>query len=525
MKPFVHFWGKCCAEGLMNRKIFMKKTISILTVCWMASLPAYGQDLLEAYELGIRNDPLVLEAESKRNAALKNKPIALAELLPLVTLNGDMTGYQTTTGQSYIRQQANTEQRYWQGNFNLRLTQPLFHYDSWVKYWQADHQIAQAQAELETEYQNLAVRTAKAYFDILAAEENVEFTSIELHSLELQSVQVKERLAAGFATVMDLDEVRAQYDKVAADLILAEQQLNDAKESLREIIGNIDVALTKLPDELPLLKPEPADVEAWRAMAQQSNLKIITASSAAAVAKENIDLNFAGHLPSVDIVGTKVLSDTNRISGVNYDQNSIGLYVTVPIYAGGGTNARVEQARDSYEQALHEVDKQRRAAERQVKDGFRGVLSAISRVGALATALKSAQSALDAAQMGYHLGDRTIVDVLIEQSKYFGIRRDYAKSRYDYLVNGLLLKQAAGTLAKPDIEALNSLIHNNARGGGMKPVAAPKAVPEPDQSAAPLTEERIATTSDPQIRSRVSPGSRGTGLPPVPYQSEPNRTP
>lgn len=443
----------------------MKKTISVLAVCWLASLPAHGLDLLEGYELGLSNDPLVLRTESERNAALKNKPIELAKLLPSITAGGSMAQYHTVTGQSYIVAQANTTQNYWQSSFNVNLMQPLFHYDSWVQFWQADHEIAQAQALLEAEYQNLAVRVAKGYFGVLAAEENIEFSKIELHSLELQLTQVRERLSVGFATVVDIDEVQAQRDQVSANLILADQALNDAKEALREIIGNVEINLTKLPDQLPLLNPEPMDVDAWRTTAQQSNLGIIAANSAAAVAKEQIDLQFAGHLPTLDIVASKSLGDTNRVRGVTYDSSSIGVQVNVPIFAGGGVNAKVEQARDQYERALHEVDRLRRAAERQVKDAFRGVLSSVGRVNALATALKSAQSALDAAQMGYQVGSRTVVDVLIEQSRFFGIRRDYAKARYEYLLNGLLLKQAAGTLTRDDVEAVNKLIHGiNGRG-------------------------------------------------------------
>ncbi|MGZ8246706.1 MAG: TolC family outer membrane protein [Methylomagnum sp.] len=443
----------------------MKKTISVLAVCWLVSFSAHGLDLLESYELGLSSDPLLLRTETERNAALKNKPIGLAKLLPDVSLSGTFSGYHTVTGQSYISEQANTSQRYWQGSFNINLVQPLFHYESWVQFWQADHQIAQAQALLEAEYQNLAVRVAKGYFGVLIAEENVEFSKIELRSLELQLAQVKERLAVGFATVVDIDEVQAQYDKVSADIILADQALSDAKEALREIIGNVDIVLTKLPDQLPLLRPEPADVEAWRNTAQQSNLTIIAANSAAAVAKQQIDLQFAGHLPSLDIVGNKSMGDTNRIRGVTYESLSVGLQVNVPIFSGGGVNAKVEQARDQYEQALHEVDRQRRLVERQAKDAFRGVLSAVGRVNALTTALKSAQSALDAAQMGYQVGNRTVVDVLIEQSKFFGIRRDYARARYEYLLNGLLLKQAAGMLTREDVEAVNKLIHGvNGRG-------------------------------------------------------------
>jgi outer membrane protein len=483
----------------------MKRTISALAVCWLASLPAHGLDLLEAYQLGLSNDPVLLQSEAKRNAALKNKSIGLARLLPSVSLYGDFRQYHTITGKSPISAQANTDNKYWLGYYNLRLTQPLFHYDSWVQYWQADRQIAQAQATLEAEYQNLAIRVAKAYFAVLFAEENVEFTKVELQSLELQLAQVKERLAVGFATVVDQDEVQAQHDKVAADLILADQQLNDAKEALREIIGHVEIALVRAPEALPLLKPEPADMEVWRNTAQQSNLNIIAAVSGAEAAKENIDLNFAGHLPSLDLVAMKSQYNNNRPNGVAYDEENIGLSVNVPIYSGGGVNARVEQARDAYEQALQEVDKQRRTAERQVKDAYRGVLAAIGRVGALKTALKSAQSALDASQMGYQVGTRTMVDVLVVQSRFFGIRKDYAKSRYDYLLNGLLLKQAAGTLTGADVADVNAVIHN-----GRLDKAAPSTAPGKSAPAAREPGKPASVGSGPDRAGR-RPGAGAAG--------------
>lgn len=437
----------------------MKRIFVVVAMTWLTCFPAYGMDLLEVYELAVAGDPALLQMEAKRNATLKNKPISLAKLLPQVSFYGDFREYQTVTGKSPITAQANTNNSYWLGYYTLRLTQPLFHYDSWVQYWQADMDIAQAQANLEAAYQDVAIRVAKAYFTVLFAEENLEFTTVELQSLDLQLAQVKERLAAGFATVVDESEAQAQRDKIAADLILAEQQLYDAKQALREIIGPVEISLMRVPAELQLAKPEPADVEAWHAAAQQSNLGILAASSGADAAKQNIDLYFAGHMPTVDLVAFKGYYNNNRPNGVAYDENNVGVAVNVPLFSGGGVNAKVEQARDAYEQALHEVDKQRRAAERQVRDAYRGVMAAIGRVEALKTALKSAQTAFDASQFGFQAGSQTMVDVIIMQSRFFAIRRDYARARYDYLVNGLVLKQAAGTLTGEDMAEVNFVIH------------------------------------------------------------------
>lgn len=485
--------------------------MSLLALCWLMSFPAHGLDFLQTYELGLSNDPKVLQAEASRNAAQKSKPIGLAKLLPTLSFTGNLMENHTVTGQSPIFRQANTDNVYWSGLWSLNLVQPIFHYDAWAQFWQADSQIAQAQAQLEEAYQDLATRVAKSYFGVLASEENLEFSQNELNSLDLQIAQVKERLALGFSTIVDLDTVQAQRDQVQADLILADQQLNDAKEALREIIGNNPANLDKVPDEFFLARPQPENLEVWRDTALQSNLLVIAAQNQAEFTKRNIDVSFAGHLPSLDLQGSVTGSDTNRPTGIAYQTESIGLQFTMPIYAGGGVNARVEQARDLYENSLQKVDQQRRAVERQVKDAFRGVFSAIGRVGALGTALKSAASALEATEVGYQVGTRTVVDVLVVQSKFFSTRRDYARSRYDYLINSLLLKQAAGILTRSDMEAVNVLIHQN-RGAGQFPYDRPPSV-GPYPKLPPLRNGGAATPG------RVRPPSAPAGTPAEPVSA------
>lgn len=476
----------------------MKKSIAALAVyCGLAGQAAYGMDLLEAYLAGLGADPLVLQAEAKRNAIQKNKPIGIAKLLPTVTFNGDISYNHTVTGQSYITTQANTDVSYRVGEFTLRLSQPVFHYDSWVQLWQADNQIAQAEAQLEAAYQDLAVRVATHYFDVLYGEEKIEVTALQLHNLDVQLEQVKERLAVGFSSIVDLSTIQAQHDQVAADLIVADQELNDAKEALREILGNVDINLARVPEQFPLHKPEPENIEAWRDMALKNNLNIIAALSGAEVAKQAIDLNFAGHLPTLDIQGTKAFYDSDRQpNALQNNTESIGLYVNVPVYSGGGVDARVEQARDYYQQSLQMVDQQRRATQRQVKDAFRGVVAAIGKAGALQSAYLSAGSALEAAEAGFRVGTQSVVDVLVVQSKYYGTRIDYARARYDYLLNGLLLKQAAGTLAKDDIDAVNSLIHSAPPpAGAAAPAARPGASSLPDAEDGPAEAPRRARPS------------------------------
>lgn len=436
-----------------------RRFIAAMGMLLYAGTAAYGLDLFGAYSLGLQNDPLVLQAEADRNAAQKYKPIGLAGLLPSVVLNFDTDGMHSNTGKSPYVGQSNTDYFYQQATFHLTLTQPLFRYASWVTYWQADYQLAQAQAKLEAEYQNLGVRVAKAYFEVLYAEDVMEFTTIQLKSLELEVSQVQERLNLGFSTIVDLEETQSRKDKVAADLIQAEQKMFDAREALREITGTYEESLAKVVDALPLIKPEPDNIDIWSDFAQQGNLGILAATSAAEVAKHVIDFNYAGHLPTIDATADQYSTENNRPTGAyQLNQQSIGLNVSLPIYQGGAVSAKVDKARDEYEKSLHEVDRLRRATQRAVKDSFRGVTAMIGRIIAMQAAVKSAQGALEAAKVGYQVGNKTIVNVLWQQSLYFQYWADYARARYDYLINSVSLKQAAGTLVQSDMDALNKLM-------------------------------------------------------------------
>ncbi|MEY4195625.1 MAG: hypothetical protein RLZZ226_1993 [Pseudomonadota bacterium] len=422
--------------------------------------PVDALDLLQAYDLGLRNDPVVLASEASRNSVAQNKAINRAQLLPSLAFTGQIDEYHVVSyAQNYLYRNAG-EQYFWQSSAGFQLTQPLFHYDYWVRLWQSGDQIAEAEARLTSEYQKLATRVAEAYFNGLAAADQVRFTGLQLQSLESRLDQVREQLEVGFSTVVDVDSIQAEYDRVRADLILAEQRRDDARESLREIIGgDVPPELVSVPEGVPLIRPEPDKVEAWRDMALQSNLDVVAALNAAEVAKRNIDIQYAGHLPTVDLTGQKNFSDTNRIAGISADAENIGVNVRVPLFAGGGINARVVQAQHAYQQAVHEVDRRRRVAERQVKDAFRAISSSISRVRALEASIKSSESSLAATEMGYRVGTRTVVDIIIEQSRLYGSRTEHAKARYEYLKNRLILKQVTGTLMRVDVETLNALLH------------------------------------------------------------------
>jgi outer membrane protein len=337
----------------------------------------------------------------------------------------------------------------------LSLNQPIYRHEYWVQLEQADQQVAKAEAEYAAAEQELMVRTAQAYFDVLSAQDSLEFAKAETEAISRQLDQAKQRFDVGLIAITAVHEAQAAYDQSRADLIAAENVLDDAWEALREIIKNRPASLSVLVEKLPLAPPTPESIEQWSSSAQQQNLSIRAAEKDAEIARENISLQRAGHLPTLDLVGSHTVSRTDSNTGTDVDTSSIGVQLNVPLFAGGSVLSRTRQAEYDLEAAQEGLDAQRRSVERQVRDAYRGVLASISQVEALKASTVSAQSALEATEAGFEVGTRTMVDVLSAQRDLYQTRSNYSNVRYNYILSRLLLKQAAGTLTQDDLKQIN----------------------------------------------------------------------
>jgi outer membrane protein len=449
----------------------MKKSI-LLGLLLLASAGASAQDLLQTLELALQRDPRLREAEATRNATLEAKPQSVARLLPSLSLTGELkrNSILSKFEESLLAFIAGGRNiGFWESSASINLTQPIYHHDYWVQLSQADNQIAEAEANYAAEQQNVMLRTSRAYFEVLFAQDSRDFALAEKRAIERQLEQAKARFEVGLIAITDVHEAQAGYDQARANLIQAENQVDNAREALQEIIGEYDIDLAALSEEIPLKGPEPENIDNWSDLAQRSNLNIVAAENRSLVAKKDIDLQFAGHLPTLDLVGSAGFTDTNRPRGIPTEYQIIGMQVNVPMFAGGGVNSRVRQARYQYEAAQENLDGVRRSVKRQVKDAYRGILSAISQVQALEAAVVSAQSAVEASEAGLEVGTRTMVDVLTEQRNLFRTKRDYARARYDYIINSLSLKQAAGTLNPADLAIVNQWLRPNSRAGSSPP--------------------------------------------------------
>lgn len=442
-----------------SRLYILKSVIAGLFIVFIQGR-AFAQDLIAVYQQALENDPILKQAHARQLASEEFKDQGIARLLPTLSATGGTSRqwlHNKKAGGFDFRGPI-VNQEFWNHTFSVNFVQPVFHWDHWVQLSQSDNQIAQAEAEFLAERQNLMVKITEAYFEVLSAQDTYNFAVAEKEAIAHQLEQAQQRFEVGLIAITDVYEAKAAHDLALANEIEADNNLDNQKEALREIIGEFDEDLDSLGQVLPLIGPEPNEMQEWSNAAQNSNFTIISAFNQSEVARKSVDLQNSGHLPQLDIVGSYGVSDDNSTFGFRGDTQSIGLQLNVPLFEGGAVNSRTRQARQEFEAAKQNLIAAKRAVKRQVNNAYRGVNASISRVGALQSAVKSAESALEATEAGLEVGTRTMVEMLAEQRNLYRAKRDYARSRYDYLLNGIRLKQATSSLSENDLEYINSLL-------------------------------------------------------------------
>jgi len=427
----------------------------VLYASLVSAAHATALNLLQIYDLALQNDPTLQEAEANRNALLEVKPQSLARLLPSLSVVGSVNANRYDTTNTFSRQQLGL-QYFWDSHVSLKLSQPIYHHDYWLQLSQTDNQIAEAEAEFVAEQQNLLLRSAKAYFGVLLAQNAHAYAQSEQLSLAKQLQEMQRRLAVGAAALPEVQDAQAGFDQALAEALEAERKLKAARNELTEILGAPVSALTALRQDWQPAPPEPNNAADWLQWAAQNNVSLIAASHHAEAARKTVEVQFAGHLPTLDLVGNVGTTDTDRPQGLISNSQTVGLQLNVPIYLGGMVDSKVRQAEFQYQAALKHVDKQRRAAERQTQDAFEAVQTAIGRVQALATARQSGEISVAAIEKGLEIGTRSVAELLTAKRNLARIRRDYEQAKYDYLLNSLQLKLAAGLLGRNDLEAVNA---------------------------------------------------------------------
>jgi len=434
---------------------------NVIFCCLAAAALSFGgytasaANLAEVYDLALRNDPVLKAAAAARSAALEAKPQSRALLLPELTFSANYDRVHEEVRETTLGSPGNFS--FNSSGYALSLNQPVFNRDYFMRLRQADATVARADATYHAEEQALIVRVAEAYFNLLAAKDNLEFARAEKNAIEQQLEQAKQRFDVGLIAITDVHEAQAAFDSANAREIVASNRVMSTQEALFEITAQAIDDVAPLGEKIPLASPDPADIEHWVAVALEQNFALLAAQYAEQAAREEVSRQRAGHYPTLDLTASLSRSeDEGELSRESdIEDRIVGLQFVLPLYAGGAVNSRTREASALLTQAREGLESQRRATLRQTRDAYLTVVAAINTVNALAQAQVSAQSALDATQAGYDVGTRTAVDVLGAQSDLYAAKREYAAARYAYILNLLRLKEASGLLLPADIAEIN----------------------------------------------------------------------
>lgn len=444
----------------------IKKILGVSTaVCLFFSTQVHTKDTIastlnfsQALQLAVVHDQDLQAAEFAYQSSLASRGISKAALLPQLNLSAFSNHTEQETENSSVF--PNGTSSFESDGYSLSLSQTLYKHSLYKTLEQTDMSIAAALATLEAARQDLIVRLATAYFNALGAQDNLKFATAEKESISKQLEQSKKRFEVGLIAITDVKEAQASYDTSVAQEIDAFNILSAQFESLAVILGSFTTHITPMIDDIPLLIPEPADVTKWTDNALENNLNLITANYSYLASQKQVAADQSEHYPYLDLVAQHDYSssDGGRFASDSTD-TAITVQLTIPIYSGGSTRAKHKQSIALKEQSRSLKEKAKRQTLQQTRDAYLGVTSSIAQVKALKQALLSTQAAHEATQAGFEVGTRTAIDVLSTLREVYGAERDHARARYNYVINTLRLKQAAGILNVNDGQHINSFLN------------------------------------------------------------------
>ena len=453
----------------------MLKKLQSIFFCAIALSAGSAQaqmGLLEIYELAQINDPALREAEAIYLSTLETKPLARSGYLPNVSLGSATDGRYSETGQvgiGSINFADSSSTRSQSDSLNLNVAQPLFDMAALRQIKQADKVVVQAELNLEAARQDLLVRSAAAYFNVLAAEALLAADSASREAIARQLEQAQRRFDVGLIAITDVQQAQAAYDISVATEIGSQRTLSTTHEFLREIIGEYVTNLRGPSGEVQLMPPDPASPDDWVGIAMEQNLLLAASRIGTEIAQDDIGILRAARYPTLDLTGgynsgssesrtTTILNGVRSSAprGGDTEGHNWAINFRIPIYTGGFNTARIQQAVYQHRASQETLERIARQTERQTRDAYLGVTSEISRVEALRQAVESNRTSLRATEAGFQVGTQTTVDVLAAQDSLRRAETNYAISRYDYIINLLALHQAAGTLSVNEIAIVDA---------------------------------------------------------------------
>jgi len=473
--------------------------------------------LAGVYLLALENDKTLAAARATYRAGLEERALGRAALLPRADASyGTVDTYSESRGQfpaGGTTFPSNTDTNADTDRWSINLEQPLFDLTAWFRFRRGQELSEQAQSQFTVAQQDLIARTAEAYFAVLRARANLQASRAEESAVEAQLDQVKQRFDVGLVAITDVHEAQAAYDLAVAERLEDEGDVRVALEELSVLTGQSHAQLWQLRDDFPVVDPEPSDVDDWVRFACEHNADIELAGDARDVARKSARAAQSEHLPTLNFTATFSDAETS----VNQDdldtgfttefdqnnrQNQFAINLTMPLYTGGSNSANRRQAWAQYESEAETYAATVRDVTQQTRAFYISVVRDVARTRARERAITSSRSALEAAETGYEVGTRNVVDVLDAQRNLFSAIRDHSNSIIDYVLDVVALKRRAGTLTPTAVFELNRWLEKppppskrgNGDGDGLLPLP---ALPEEEAGAAASEPGRTESASGP----------------------------
>ena len=433
--------------------------LTLLLAAVFSTAPVFSADLMQVYREAQSNDQLYAAARATAEAGREKVPQGLSGLLPTIgasanAMHNDNT-YDATNQSAAVNRNFKTD------GYNVNLTQPLFRWQNFVQYGQSKLQVVQTEANFAQASQDLILRVAQAYFDVLYASNNLMAVRVNKESITQQLDQAKKNFEVGTATITDSQEAQARFDLASAQEIAAENDLEVKRYALRVIVGKDFGELNHLKPQAELKPPQPAMMDKWVDAAEKSSFVVQAQQAAAEVAAKEVERMRAGHYPTLDAVANYG-KNNSALSFLGNDSlettsRNVGLQLNIPIFQGGYVNSKTREAAANKFAAEAGLENAKRTAALNAQQSFLGVVNGLAQVRALNAALISSTSALESNKLGYEVGVRINIDVLNAENQVYVTKRDLARARFDTLLSQLKLKAAVGSLGETDLEQINPL--------------------------------------------------------------------
>lgn len=424
-----------------------------------------AQDLLDIWQKALQRDPVYAASQAYKAAEAEAVPQARAQLLPFVT--ADAVAETDDTRRASTLRNSNRSNR---AEWALTLTQPLFDLGAWRGLEQAGFVARAGEVTTTQTYQNLILRVAQAYFDVLAAQDNLRAILAEKDAIQTQLRAAERGFELGSTTIADTYEAQSRLDIVNANELRTRNQLQNSQDQLARIINERPGNLAELTQNVKLPAPSPNRLDSWTSQASAANLSVVQADLRARIAESRIEVAKSQHYPTIDLQAQTGTASDRTINGTSAGgprslDTTVGLQLSIPIFTGGEISSVVREQTSRLQQARYELENAKREAVQMTQLYYSGVTSGLAQIQALAAAEKSSLASVQANKTGYEIGVRVNIDVLNAQQQLYATQRNLAQARYDTLMNSLRLKAATGTLNEQDLAAVNALLGKNGAAG------------------------------------------------------------